>query len=85
MPSVVELDALGEKALAASLPPSGQGSTSALATHARAESVLALASAFGWLEGTFHGAARSAILRNKGGLSTGGGTNPNCQSGLFLK
>jgi hypothetical protein len=57
------LRAFWQQALADPLPPSCECGASTFALHARAESVLTFARAFGWLIGAFH------IRKNLGGLA----------------
>jgi hypothetical protein len=54
------VDTFRQKALAPALAPAGERGASALGSHARAETVLALTSSFGWLISAFHKAEKSA-------------------------
>jgi hypothetical protein len=51
---VMTLDALGQKSLPSTLTAPGKSGTAGFGFHARAESVLILASALRWLIGAFH-------------------------------
>ena len=54
MARVVELDALRQEPLAATLPPTRQRGTATFCFHARAKTMLALACALRWLVSPFH-------------------------------
>jgi hypothetical protein len=54
MPRVMFLDAFWQQTLATALAPSGECGAPAFGAHARAKTVLAFSSAFGWLESAFH-------------------------------
>src|SRR5947208_2787507 len=54
MARVVELDALRQEPLAATLPPTRQRGTATFCLHARTKSMLAFACALRWLISPFH-------------------------------
>jgi len=75
MARVVDLDALGQQALAAALATTGQSGASAFGLHAGAETVLAFARAFRGLVSSFHG--WKSVMPVQGRPASMGGSLPD--------